>query len=124
MGSYAMFHAPRWLGLAAARQDRAEIRRLIDSLQPARLTRGDWQLWAELFDGLVALDDHERIEAEAPRWLNQETYVTPFAVRALAIARRDESLLEEAAGKFEAMGLERHAQQTRAGTPAPPSGNK
>ncbi|HEX9635261.1 MAG TPA: AAA family ATPase, partial [Candidatus Limnocylindria bacterium] len=114
MGSYRMIHAPRWLALAIARQDRAEIRRLIDAIQPAWLTSGNWQLWAQLFDGLVALDDRERIEADAPPWLNEDLYVTPFAARALAVARRDAALLEDAAKRFEAMGLDRHAEQTRA----------
>jgi len=71
-------------------------------------------MWAALFDGLAQLDDRERIEAEAPQWLDRDLYVTPFATRALAIARRDDSLMAEAAAQFEAMGLERHAAQTRA----------
>jgi hypothetical protein len=114
MTSYPMMQAPRWLGLAIARQDLAEIRHLVDSARPAWLTPGNWQLWAQLFDALVALDDRERIEAEAPQWLNKDLYVTPFATRALAVARRDEALLEDAAARFAAMGLERHARETRA----------
>jgi class 3 adenylate cyclase len=116
MVTYLLFHAPSRLGLAIARQDRAEIRRLIDSIQPAWLTPYSWDLFAVLFDGLVELDDRDRIEAEAPRWLEQDSYVTPFATRALAVARRDEALLEDAAARFDAMGLERHAQLTRAQT--------
>ncbi len=114
MGSYLAIHVPRWLALAIARNDRADIQRLIDSIRPAWLTPGRWDTWAVLFDGLMEIDDRERIEVEAPQWLNQELYVTPFATRALAVARRDEALLEDAAARFEAMGLERHAQATRA----------
>ena len=114
MGSYLAIHTPRWLALAIARNDRAEIQRLIDSIKPAWLALGRWHLWAVLFDGLMEIDDRERIEAEAPQWLARELYVTPFAIRALAVARGDHALLEDAAERFEAMGLERHAQATRA----------
>ena len=114
MATYLIIHTPRWLALAIARQDHEEVRRLIDSLQPAWLAPSNWDLWALLFDGLVQLDDRERIEAEAPQWLNRGVYVAPFATRALAIARRDEALLDEAAVQFDAMGLDRHAERTRA----------
>ena len=113
MTSYVTIHTPAWLGLALAREDRAEIRRLIDSIQPSALVPSNWAVWSELFDGLMELADWERIEAEAPQWLKQDLYVTPFAMRALAVARRDPALLEDAAARFEAMGLERHAQSTR-----------
>jgi hypothetical protein len=62
----------------------------------------------------VEVGDTERIEAEASPWLNRDMFVTPFAVRALAFARRDEALLNDAVARFERMGLARHAQQTRA----------
>jgi tetratricopeptide (TPR) repeat protein len=114
MAGYARFHSSRQLGLAVARRDTAEIRRLIDSIEPAWLTPNHWQLWSAFFDGLVELDDRERIEAEAPPWLERDMYVTAFAARALAVARGDGALLEQAAARFEAMGLERHAAQTRA----------
>jgi tetratricopeptide (TPR) repeat protein len=114
MASYVVIHTPAWLGLALAREDRAEIRRLIDSIQPSMLPPSNWALWAELFDGLLELDDRERIEAEAPQWLKQGLYVTPFAMRALAFAQMDSVLMEDAAARFESMGLTRHAQRTRA----------
>ena len=113
MKTYVMVLTPRWLRLAIAQDDRAEIRRLIDSIQPAWLGGPFGELWAALFDGLVVLDDRERIEAEAPRWLKEDGYTAPFAVRALAMARRDPALLGDAAARFEAMGLDRHAEQTR-----------
>jgi class 3 adenylate cyclase len=113
MATYRIVSAPALLRLAIARRDRAEIRRLIDSVQPAWLTPANWELLAALFDGLAELDDKERIEAEASHWLNQSTYVTPFAARALAIAREDGALLADAAARFEAMGLTWHAERTR-----------
>jgi hypothetical protein len=113
MASYVVIHTPAWLGLALAREDGAEIRRLIDSIQPSMLAPSNWALWAELLDGLLVLDDRERIETEAPRWLKQNLYVTPFAMRALAFVRKDAVLLEEATATFESIGLTRHAQRTR-----------
>jgi hypothetical protein len=114
MATYLRVHSPRWLALAIARSDRAEIRRLIDAIQPGWLIPSLWELWARLFDGLAELDDRDRIETEAPQWLDRDLYVTPFATRALALARRDAALLDKAAAQFEAMGLDRHAEQTRA----------
>jgi hypothetical protein len=61
----------------------------------------------------VALGDHERIEAEAPKWLQAGTFGEPFALRALGIARGDRALLMQALERFEAMGLSWHAEQTR-----------
>jgi hypothetical protein len=114
MVGYAMMHAPQWLGLAMARRDHAEIRRLIESVDPAWLTPGAWELWAAVLDGLVEIDDRDRIEADAPPWVRPDAYVAPFAVRALGMARRDNALVADAVTRFEAMGLDWHAQQTRA----------
>jgi hypothetical protein len=72
-----------------------------------------WELWAALFDGLAELGDRERIEVEAPQWLRPDAYVSPFALRALGIARNDRGLLAQAADAFDKMGLDWHAQQTR-----------
>ena len=65
-------------------------------------------------DGLAALGERERVEQEAARTLHRETYLEPFALRALALVRQDEPLLEQAAECFEAFGLEWHAARTRA----------
>jgi len=64
-------------------------------------------------DALTALGDRERIEAEAPKWLLEGTFAEPFALRALGVARGDPALLEQAAERFEAMGVSWHAEQTR-----------
>jgi len=60
----------------------------------------------------VALLDRERIEAEAPKWLRPGTYGEAFAIRALGVARRDRSLIRQAAQRFEAMQLSWHVEQT------------
>src|SRR5690348_10652004 len=93
MEGYGRLLAGFWLQLALARKDSREIRRLIESIEPDWLTPGMWELWAALFDGLAELGDRERIEVEAPRWLRPDAYVSPFALRALGIARNDGGLL-------------------------------
>ena len=73
----------------------------------------EWEPVPTFLDALAALGDRERIEAEAPRWLQPGTFAEPFALRALGIARGDRALLEQAVERFEAMGISWHAEQTR-----------
>jgi len=105
MVGYGQFHAARWLCRAIAREDREEARRIVDSVEPSWLTLGAWELWAALFDALAMLDDRDRIEADAPRWMQREAYVAPFALRALGIARSDRSLLADAVARFGSLGI-------------------
>jgi hypothetical protein len=114
MGTYLRMQTPRWIRLALARHDHAEIRRLIGEYPPDWLMPSLWGMWCSLLDGLAEVGDWDRIEADAPQWVGQETIIAPFAMRALALARGDEALLEAAATRFAAMSLDRHAQQTRA----------
>ena len=67
---------------------------------------------AARLDGLAALRDRERIEAEAPVLAESGLYLEPCALRALGVAREDEELLRRAHERFEAMGLSWHAAQT------------
>ena len=73
----------------------------------------DWEPASTFLDALAALVDRERIEAEAPKWLQPGTFSEAFALRALGIARDDRALLRQALARFEAMGLSWHAGQTR-----------
>jgi AAA ATPase domain/Adenylate and Guanylate cyclase catalytic domain len=75
----------------------------------------DWEFEpvSTFLEALAAIGDRERIEAEAPNWLQQGTFAEPFALRALGIARSDRALLQQALGRFELMGLSWHAEQTR-----------
>jgi hypothetical protein len=60
-------------------------------------------------DGLAILGEPADIEsAFAP----PRSYVEPFALRALGVARADESLLAQADKRFRALGLDWHADQT------------
>jgi hypothetical protein len=73
----------------------------------------DWEPVSTFLDALAALGDRQRIEAEAPNWLQQGTFAEPFALRALGVARGDRALLSQALERFEAMDLTWHAEQTR-----------
>jgi hypothetical protein len=64
-------------------------------------------------DALVALGDYERIESDAPPRAKPGTYLEPFALRALGRARDDAELIDRAVARFEALGLDWHAAQTR-----------
>ena len=63
-------------------------------------------------DALAALRDPARLEQEAPQHLKPGTYLEPFALRALGIARENETLIEQAQERFHAMQLGWHAAQT------------
>ncbi len=104
---------PARVRLALARRDLAELRRLVDSSTLGTQRAGVFEGAAALLDALVALGDRERIESYAPQWVRQRTYMAPFALRALGFARADNQLLSEATARFEAMGLEWDAGETR-----------
>jgi hypothetical protein len=73
----------------------------------------EWEPASTFLDALAALGDRERIETEAPKWLQAGTFAEPFALRALGTARSDRPLLKQALERFEAMELSWHAEQTR-----------
>jgi class 3 adenylate cyclase len=73
----------------------------------------EWEPVSTFLDALVALEDRERIEAEAPKWLQSGAFAEPFALRALGVARSDRALLSEALERFEALDLSWHAEQAR-----------
>ena len=73
----------------------------------------DWEPASTFLDALAALGDRERIEAEAPKWLQPGTFSEPFALRSLGVVRDDRALLRQALALFQAMDLSWHAEQTR-----------
>jgi hypothetical protein len=73
----------------------------------------EWEPASTFLDALAALGDRERIEAEAPKWLQPGSFSEPFALRALGVARDDRALLRQALARFRAMDLSWHAEQTR-----------
>jgi len=64
-------------------------------------------------NALVALERRAQIEDEVPAILKPNTYIEPFALRALGFAHEDNELIGQAIKQFEAMGLEWHASETR-----------
>ena len=68
---------------------------------------------AALLDALIVLGEHEWIEEQAPGLVRPGTYVEPFALRALGVARGDEALLDEAIRRFQRIGLDWDAGETR-----------
>ncbi len=101
------------LRLALARNDLATLRRLVDCAEPVVFSPSQFDRPPALLDALVALGDHARIESDAPAWLMPGTYLEPFALRALGVARGDEELVIDARDRFVAMDLEWHAAETR-----------
>ncbi len=104
---YRLFIDPPRIRLALARQELGDLAHLASS-EPQW-----WEPPSAFLDALAALGDHERIEAEAPKWLQEGTFGEPFALRALGIARGDPALVQQALARFEAMKLSWHAEQTR-----------
>ncbi len=66
------------------------------------------------FAALAALDDRRTVEEEAPEFLRPNTLLEAFALRALGLVRQDEELLRRALERFEAMGMDVPAEETRA----------
>jgi hypothetical protein len=108
--------APR-IRLALYRSDLGTVTRLV-SASPASITRR--QIWyfpsavATHFDALAALGDLERVESDAPEFLETDSVLTAFAMRALGLVRGDASLVEAAATTFERFGFQTQAAITRA----------
>ena len=65
-------------------------------------------------DALVALERRDDVEREAQLLLGPGTLPEPFALRALGQVREEDALIRQALDQFEAMGLDWHAEQTRA----------
>ena len=99
------------LRMALVRGD-AEAARAFVRLPPMRTFVWGSTVFGTLFDALVALREHERIEREAPLFRQPGTVVEPFALRALGAARGDDELLAQADERFAALGLEWYRAQT------------
>ena len=107
MQGFRLFIDPPRIRLALARQELGDLAQLASS-EPDW-----WEPPSACLDALVALGDRGRIEAEAPKWVQEGTFGEPFALRALGIARGDRTMLRQALERFEAMQLSWHAEQTR-----------
>jgi DNA-binding SARP family transcriptional activator/class 3 adenylate cyclase len=104
------------LRLALVRGDLERTERLLaESERPAKTLFRSTKLApaAARIDALLALRRRETLEEEAPPLVQAETYLEPFALRALGLLREDPILLEQAAERFDAMTLAWYAAQTR-----------
>ena len=112
--------APR-LRLALLRGDHDRAEQLLQGLLDERgwYARGHGTSLATLttrIDALAVLGHTQDVEREAPRLLQPGTYVEPFALRALGIARGEQTLIQQAINRFDRLDLPWHATQTRAMT--------
>ena len=101
------------VSLAIARGDLDEVERKLGEWSPSIRGLRDVEGLIARLDALVALERRSEIEEEAPALLKPGTYLEPFALRALGFARPDDGLIEEAIQRFESMGLDWHAVETR-----------
>jgi hypothetical protein len=111
MEGYGLWLDPLRVEIAIARGATAEVERLLGELGLRGLDDPDG-LIARL-NALVALGRRAEIEEEAPAAAKPETYLEPFALRALGFARQDQGLIGKAIRRFEAMGMAWHAAETR-----------
>jgi len=112
-GYGTVLDTPR-LQLALHRGDLATVESLLG--EPA-VRSSNWFYLSSMaahLDGLAALGEAGRVEAEAARVFRPGTYLEPFALRALGIVRGDDELVARAAGLFEGLSLGWQAARTRA----------
>jgi class 3 adenylate cyclase/tetratricopeptide (TPR) repeat protein len=111
MEGYSAMFDPSRIEIAIARGDLAEVERKLSEWSPEGFL--DVEGLVARLNALVALERRAEIEQVAPPILRAETYLEPFALRALGFARADDGLIEQAIERFEAMGLDWHAAETR-----------
>jgi hypothetical protein len=115
MEGYLQLLGPPRIRLALLRGDLGAVERILADLDPPDL-EGWWSLsyGATWLDAFAELESRAAVEETAPRIGLPGSYLEPFALRALGRVREDGELLEQAAERFETLGLERHAAETRA----------
>jgi class 3 adenylate cyclase/tetratricopeptide (TPR) repeat protein len=112
MEGYRIRFDPLRMRLAIARGDLTELRDLVDGADSEWLEPYAFVPTAALLDARIVLGEHDWIEEQAPGLVRPGTYVEPFALRALGVARSDEALLDEAIRRFQQIGLDWDAGET------------
>ena len=101
--------------LALIRGDLHRVGALLDGSE-----KWSWQVYnfvssiATRLDAFLAVGRAKEAVEDAERYAIPGTYLEPFALRTLGIARGDSALVVQAQKRFEAMGLEWYAAQTPA----------
>jgi len=96
--------------LALIRGDLDRVEALLDGSE-----KWSWQVYnfvssiAARLDAFVAVGRAEEAAEDAERYAIPGTYLEPFALRTLGIARGDSALVAQAQTRFEAMGLDWYA---------------
>jgi len=111
MEGYGTDFEPHRIEIAIARGELAEVERRLAESEEAGFDNVD-AILARLH-ALLALGRVAEVEAEAPAFLKPDTYLEPFVLRALGLARGDSDLVARAIERFEAMNLDWHAAETR-----------
>ncbi len=114
MDGYGVFLDPPRARLALIRGDLDRLEGLLEELDGWHWTPTHLDGLTARLDVLVALGRADAVEDAAQPLVQPGTYVEPFALRALGRVRGDSALLARAVERFEAMGLDWHAAQTRA----------
>jgi class 3 adenylate cyclase len=118
---YEFWLDPLRARLALIRGDLDRVEALLDGSE-----KWSWQVYnfvssiATRLDAFVAVGRAGEAVEDAERYAISATYLEPFALRALGIARGDPGLVAQALKRFEEMGLEWYAAQTPASGLAPP----
>jgi class 3 adenylate cyclase len=107
--------------LDVARARLAMIRRDLDRLEALLegAEKWHWHIWtyvhgvAARLDAFVALGRAAEAAEDAERHAVPGTYLEPFALRTLGVARGDAALVAQAQERFHALGLDWYAAQTR-----------
>jgi hypothetical protein len=113
MEGFPSLLGPLRIRLALERGDRKRLGDLLSEHVPPRVIVWSASYVAARLDGLAALAEQDRVEAEAVPELRPGTYLEPFAQRALGRVREDEELVRQALASFETLGLDWHVEQTR-----------
>jgi len=117
MEGYETWFGPVRAALAAERGDQAEVERLLPTFPREAYGFGDAVSLALRLTALTTIGARDLVETEAPPLIKPDTYLEPFALRALGHVRGDTELLLRAVDRFEEMGLDWHAARTRALVP-------
>jgi len=110
---YEFWLDPLRARLALIRGDLDRIEALLEGSE-----KWSWQIFnfvgsiATRLDAFVAVGRAEEAVEDAERYAIPNTYLEPFALRTLGIARGDSALVAQAQKRFEGMGLEWYASQT------------